>query len=104
MLADFSCLGGLTLVLDDLPDVNAKVESSLNWLKAKVHQGGKLISVVHIVTGAISLYMSVAISLSISFKIPHRITFANLHLTALTYNRYNFVYLCKKKDWLNIYN
>jgi len=31
----FFLLGGLTLVLDDLPDVSRRVESGLNWLKAK---------------------------------------------------------------------
>ena len=41
----FFILGGLTLVLDDLPDVHTRVESVLNWLKAKAGQRGKIVSV-----------------------------------------------------------
>jgi hypothetical protein len=100
----FFLLGGLTLVLDDLPDVNTKIESSLNWLKAKAHQGGKIIFAAQLVTGAVSLYMSVAISLSISQN-PQWITLANfiligtLLVTAIT----SFASV-KRKIWLNIYN
>ena len=51
----FFLLGGLTLLLDDLPDVSKRLESSLNWLKAKVGQGGRVMSAVHVVCGVVSL-------------------------------------------------
>lgn len=98
----FFLLGGLTLVLDDLPDVHKRVESSLNWLKAKAHRGGKIILGAQVVTGAVSLYMFVAISLSLSQN-PQWITLANsiligtLFVTAIT----SFVSV-KRKIWLNI--
>lgn len=100
----FFILGGLTLVLDDLPDVHERVESALNWLKAKVHQGRKIILAAQVVTGAVSLYMFVAISLSVSQN-PQWITLANsilistLLVTAVT----SFVSV-KRKIWLNIYD
>jgi hypothetical protein len=100
----FFLLGGLTLVLDDLPDVHTKVESSLNWLKAKAHQGRKIILAAQAVTGAVSLYMFVAITISISQN-PQWITLANtiligtLIVTALT----SFASV-KRKIWLNIYD
>ena len=70
-------LGGSALVLDDLPDVHGKIESSLNWLKAKAGQGGKLISAVHLVTGAVTFYLFVAMTLAM-FQDPSYVTVANL--------------------------
>jgi len=65
------------LVLDDLPDVHGKIESSLNWLKAKAGKGGKVISAVHIVTGAFTFYIFVAMTLSMLENASY-ITVANL--------------------------
>jgi hypothetical protein len=75
----FFLLGGLTLLLDDLPDMSKRLESSLNWLKAKVGQGGQVMSVVHAVCGAVTLYLFVAIALSV-YSTPQFVTVANIML------------------------
>ena len=96
----FFILGGLTLILDDLPDVHTRVESALNWLKAKAHQGGKIILATQLVTGAISLYLFIAICLSLTQN--HQwITLANSILigTVLATSITSFVSV-KRKIWL----
>jgi hypothetical protein len=75
----FFLLGGLTLLLDDLPDMSKRLESSLNWLKAKVGQGGQVMSVVHVVCGAVSFYLFAAITLSV-YSNPQFVTIANIML------------------------
>ncbi len=95
-------LGGLALVLDDLPDVHGRIESFLNWLKAKAGQGGKLVSVVHIVTGAITFYIFVAMTLAMVYD-PTAATIANLivlvsaFITGVT----SFIFV-KRSVWLKI--
>jgi len=75
----FFILGGLTLVLDDLPDVHTKLGSGLNWLKCKVGQGARFVSAVQLVAGAISLYVSASVTLSV-YMTPEYVTVANLLL------------------------
>jgi len=95
-------LGGSALVLDDLPDVHGKIESSLNWLKAKAGQGGKLISAVHIVTGAVTFYLFIAMTLAMIYDPPY-ITVANLivlvsaFITGVT----SFIFV-KRSVWLKL--
>jgi len=75
----FFILGGLTLVLDDLPDVHIKIDSGLNWLKGKVGQGARFVSVVQLVAGAVSLYVFASVTLSV-YTTPEYVTVANLML------------------------
>ena len=75
----FFILGGLTLVLDDLPDVHIKLDSGLNWLKGKVGQGARFVSVVQLMVGAVSLYVFAAVTLSV-YTTPEYVTVANLML------------------------
>jgi hypothetical protein len=75
----FFILGGLTLVLDYLPDVHTKFDSGLNWLKCKVGQGARFVSVVQLVAGAVSLYVSASVTLSV-YATPEYVTVANLLL------------------------
>ena len=95
-------LGGSALVLDDLPDVHGKIESTLNWLKAKAGQGGKIISAVHLITGAITFYLFVAITLALIYD-PASITVANLivlgsvFITGVT----SFIFV-KRSAWLKL--
>ena len=95
-------LGGSALVLDDLPDVHGKIDSSLNWLKTKAGQGGKIISALQLVTGAVSLYLFAAIAFAINQN-PSHLTVANLivlvsaFITGIT----SFVFV-KRKVWLKI--
>jgi hypothetical protein len=76
----FFILGGLTLVLDDLPDVHTKLDSGLNWLKNKVGQGARFVSAVQLLMGAVSLYVFTAVTLSV-YLTPEYFTVANLLLT-----------------------
>jgi hypothetical protein len=70
-------LGGLALVLDDLPDVHGKIDSFLNRLKVKAGEWSRLISALHIVTGALTFYIFVAISLAMLYN-SSIVTLANL--------------------------
>jgi hypothetical protein len=75
----FFILGGLTLVLDDLPDVHTKLDSGLNWLKYKVGKGARFVSAVQLVAGTVSLYVSASVTLSV-YATPEYVTVANLLL------------------------
>ncbi|MCW4002561.1 MAG: hypothetical protein NWE95_01415 [Candidatus Bathyarchaeota archaeon] len=98
----FFVLGGFTLLLDDLPDVHTSVESALNWLKAKVLQAGRFISLIQLVCGAVSFYIFVAITIGMYYN-PQWVTLANfiligtLFITSLT----SFIFV-KKRVWLKI--
>ena len=95
-------LGGSALVLDDLPDVHGRIESSLNWLKAKAGRGGKLISVVHLVTGAITFYLFVAMSLAMVYD-PTYVAVANLIVLGSTFitGVTSFIFV-KRSVWLKL--
>ena len=75
----FFILGGLTLVLDDLPDVHIKLDSGLNWLKGKAGQGARFVSLVQLIAGAVSLYVFGVVTLSV-YTTPEYVTVANLML------------------------
>jgi len=75
----FFILGGLTLVLDDLPDVHTKLDLGLNWLKNKVGQGARFVSVFQLMAGIVSLYVFAAVTLSV-YNTPAYVTVANLLL------------------------
>jgi hypothetical protein len=100
--ARFLLLGGFTLVLDDLPDVSKRVESSLNWLKAKAYGGRKILLAAQLLSGAVSLYISCAVTLAILY-VPRWVTPANIILiftlliTAVT----SFVFV-KRRVWSTI--
>jgi hypothetical protein len=98
----FFLLGGFTLLLDDLPDVNGHVESALNWLKLKAHKAGKAILAAQLLTGAVSLYVAVAISLYISqnqqwFSAANLMMISTVFLTSVS----SFVFV-KRKVWLKL--
>jgi hypothetical protein len=98
----FFLLGGLTLVLDDLPDVSRRLESGLNWLKAKVLKGPRLLIATQAITGAVSLYLSVAILLAM-MNVPEWVTIANFILlfTVLVTSITSFVFV-RKRIWRHI--
>ena len=75
----FLLLGGFTLLLDDLPDVSKRVEIGLNWLKAKVLRGKKVIVTVQVLSSAISLYLFGALCFAM-LQVAEYITLANLIL------------------------
>jgi hypothetical protein len=99
----FFILGGFTLVLDDLPDVHEKVESTLNWLKAKVGQGGRIVSAFQLLTGAVSFYIFVAITLAMAQN-PQWITAANLLLiVTLFITSVTSIIFVRRRVWLKIH-
>jgi hypothetical protein len=98
----FFIIGGSALLLDDLPDVHERVESCLNWLKAKAGQGGKIISAFQLVTGAFSFYIFFAILLAM-FQNSHWVTLANSILIATMFvTSVTSLIFVKRKVWLKI--
>ncbi len=100
----FLLLGGLTLVLDDLSDVSKQVEIILNRMKTGAFRIRKLITAIQIGTGAISLYLFVAVCAAM-IQVPDWVTLANfiLILTTLT-TAVTSVIFVKRKTWNNIMN
>jgi hypothetical protein len=97
----FFVLAGLTLFLDDLPDVNKKIESALNWVKRQAYRGRKIIFATQLTTGIISLYLFFAITIWTILN-PQNIVFnsfliGTLLVTCIT----TFAHL-KRRDWLKI--
>jgi len=80
----FFVLGGLTLLLDDLPDLAKVLERSLNWLDQKATTAKKPIYALQLATGLVSLYLFVAILLFLN--VNHGwITVANCILAGTTF-------------------
>ena len=95
----FFLLGGITLVLDDLPDVSKRVEAGLNWLKAKAYRGGKILVALQFLSGAVSLYLFGAITLAV-LSVPEWATVANIILmfTVLITAVTSFIFV-KRRVW-----
>jgi len=95
----FLILGGLTLVLDDLPDVSKRVDAGLNWLKAKVLRRQKAVVAAQLVCGVVSMYFFTALLVGLAQN-PDWITLANalligsIFITGVT----SFVFV-KKQMW-----
>ncbi len=95
----FFLLGGLTLVLDDLPDVSKRIDCALNWLKSKVLRGQKFVVAAQVVSGVVSLYIFGAVTIGMLYS-PEWITLANvlLILTLLITGVTSFIFV-KNKVW-----
>lgn len=94
-------LGGLTLLLDDLPDVSKKVESGLNWIKTKAYHARKALHTLQIVTGIASLYAAISVVLATiqdsTRVLPDSFFVGTLIVTSIT------SFACvKRKAWLKI--
>jgi len=98
----FFVLGGLTLILDDFADISERLRSVLSVLKSKAYQARKIIHATQCLTGLLSFYIFVCVSLYIALN-PARASLGNfilagtLFVTSLT----SFGGL-KRKIWLNI--
>jgi hypothetical protein len=98
----FFLLGGFTLLLDDLPDVSKGIEKSLNRLKFKVGQAGRLVSVIQLIVGSLSLYVFSAIMLSVFHTQEFR-TAANFILIGTTFiTAITSIIFVKRQVWLKI--
>jgi len=58
----FFLYGGLTLFLDDLPDVSLRISSILSRLKERTKKSGKTLQFVHLSGSLITIYLSLAVS------------------------------------------
>jgi len=97
----FFVLTGLTLVLDDLPDVSTKVESALNKLKTQVYRIRMVFHGLQFVTGAVTMYIFLAVAMYLShhptWTISNYLTLSTLLVTSVT------SFACvKKRTWLKI--
>jgi len=94
-------LTGLTLVLDDLPDVNKRIESILNKIKSQACRIRGAFHILQLVTGAITFYIVLALAtfeaLHPSTNIANYLTMGTLLVTSLT------SFACvRRKSWLRI--
>jgi hypothetical protein len=98
----FFILGGGALLLDDLPDVHERVDASLNWLKLKAAQGGKVIVAAQLVAGVVSVYLFVAILLAM-IQNSEWVTLANSILIGTMFvTSVTSLIFVKRKVWLKI--
>ncbi|MDR0372898.1 MAG: hypothetical protein LBI79_05000 [Nitrososphaerota archaeon] len=94
-------LGGFVLLLDDLPDVSKRVETSLNWIKCKACRVKIALHVSQFITGIFAFYCSLAILFSTiqngARALPNSFVIISLFITGIT----SFM-LVKRRSWLNI--
>ena len=94
-------LAGFALLLDDLPDVSRRMESSLNWLKTKACKIKMALHIAQFITGVFAFYCSISILLStIEYSaraLPNSFVIVSLFITGIT----SFV-LVKRRAWLKI--
>ena len=98
----FFVLTGTTLLLDDLPDVSKRIEATLNKIKSKAYQARKVLHGAQLVTGLVTFYVFLAITLSAlfqhhAFTVSNFLTMGTLLITSIT--AFAFV---KRKAWLKI--
>lgn len=94
-------LAGLTLLLDDLPDVSKKVESLLNGIKFKAYQTRRALHVLQLVTGLVTLYSCIAITLW-TIQTGERAAPNAILTGALLFSSLTSFALVKRKSWLKI--
>ena len=98
----FFFLGGLALVLDDLPDVSDKVRRSLGFLKLKAYRGKRIMHVIQFIVVLFLLYLLSAVVLSMATNpveatLPNLIFSGNLLAASLI-----SIGIFKLKTWLKI--
>lgn len=97
----FFLLGGLALLLDDLPDVSTRTSRFLNWLKRQAFKVRKALYVIQLTSGAVCLYLSIAIiaytTQNPGRALPDAFLVGSLLITSIT-----ALAQVKRKDWLKI--
>ena len=97
----FFLLGGLALLLDDLPDVSSRTSRFLDWLKLQAYKTRKVIYAIQLVSGAVCLYLSIGIiaytTQNPARALPDAFLVGSLLITSIT-----SLVLVKRKDWLKI--
>ena len=97
----FFILAGLTLLLDDLPDVSERIESMLNWVKTKACQTRRPLHALQLVTGLISLYLLVSVSITTTLN-PEQIVNNIFLISTLLVTVITSLTLVKRKAWPKI--
>jgi hypothetical protein len=99
----FFFIAGLSLVLDDLPDVHRVTNSSLQWLKDKASEAGKILHITQFFMGLVALYFVGAVSLSIS-RNPQWVTAANYILIgSMLTTAFTSFFGVARKVWINLH-
>ncbi len=100
--ARFFILGGLALLLDDLPDSSKWVEYKLNWLKAKVYELRKFIHYLQLFLSAVLIYLFSAIYFWVIHN-PQWLNVGNIILIGtISITTITTIALAKRKFWLRI--
>jgi hypothetical protein len=97
----FFILGGLTLIIDDLPDLSKKLSKVLSSAKSKAYQRRQIIHEIQFLMSLVSLYFFLAVTTFVIQK-PEQANLANLFLisTSLVTSLTSFS-IVKRKIWLN---
>jgi hypothetical protein len=97
----FFLLGGLALLLDDLPDVSSTCSKCLDWIKLQAYKTRKILFAIQLVSGAVCLYLSIAIiaytTQNPGRALPDAFLVGSLLITSIT-----SLALTAKKAWLKI--
>jgi hypothetical protein len=100
-LGRFFLLGGLALLLDDLPDVSGGTKRFVSFLKSSAHQSRRIIHYVEFLLGLVSTYFFVFITAYL-VAYPVWATPANCILSGcLLVMCLTCFWTVKKKVWLN---
>jgi hypothetical protein len=97
----FFILAGATLLLDDLPDVSERVESSLNWVKTKACQIRRGLHVLQFLTGLVSFYVLTAVLITTMVN-PERAYYNSFLIVTLLITTITSLASVKRKAWLKI--
>jgi hypothetical protein len=97
----FFVLGGITLLLDDLPDVSERIEASLNWVKTKACEAKRVLHVLQLGTGLVSLYILACVSI-VTAQNPDRLFYNSFLIGSLTVTVITSLALVWMKAWLKI--
>ena len=94
-------LAGLTLFIDDLPDVSKRIEASLNWVKSKAYNARKVIHVLQLLTGVVTFYCGISVLLC-TMQYGGRVVSNSLFIGTLFITGLTSFALVKRKAWLKI--
>jgi hypothetical protein len=97
----FFFLGGLALLLDDLPDVSTRTSKTLDWLKLQAYKARKVIYAIQLVTGAVCLYITGAI-IAYTIQNPARALPDAFFAGSMLITSITSLVLVKRKNWLKI--
>jgi hypothetical protein len=97
----FFLLGGLALLLDDLPDVSNHTSRFLDWLKLQAYKARKLLYAIQLITGAMSFYLTLAI-IAYTVQNPARALPDSFFAGSMLITSITSLALVARKDWLKI--